>query len=382
VRAPVPLALVGGHVYSELLDVTADTTALDHGGQWVVVVPFDGPTLCARFACRTPHSGHRDAAGTPRTGTPRTGTPRTGTPRTGTPRTGTPRTGERWIGPRLDEWVSSLDRPDFEKGVLAIHDAIRAGDVYQVNLTRLLRAPLPARVPTGRTTDITALGETLAQGNPAPWSAVVRLPDQGIHIASASPELFLQRSGRTVRSMPIKGTATTPDGFTAKDRAENVMIVDLVRNDLGRVCEYGSVDVPLLLGVELHPGLAHLVTTVTGRLRPNAGWAELLGASFPPGSVTGTPKEAALTHIARLEPVSRGPYCGAIGWVDAERGEGALNVAIRTFWIEEDTLCFGTGGAITIDSDPSDEWAETELKARHLVAIASEPAGEKSVRGA
>jgi para-aminobenzoate synthetase component 1 len=152
------------------------------------------------------------------------------------------------------------------------------------------------------------------------------------------------------------------------------MIVDLVRNDLGRVCTWGTVRVPHLLEVEEHPGLVHLVSTVEGRLRPGLGWADAIGATFPPGSVTGAPKIAALDHIATLEPIERGVYCGAIGWVDADRQAGDLNVAIRTFWIDEGHLHFGTGGGITFDSDPTGEWDETELKARLLLSIATERA--------
>src|SRR5690606_25498869 len=160
-------------------------------------------------------------------------------------------------------------------------------------------------------------------------------------------------------------------GFLEKDRAENVMIVDLVRNDLGRVCEWGTVEVPSLMSVEEHPGLFHLVSTVRGRLRDGCGWADAIVATFAPGSVTGAPKLAALEVISRLEPEPRGPYCGAIGWVDADRAEGELNVAIRTFWIEDGELNLGTGGGITWDSDPDGEWRETELKARRLLAVAS-----------
>ncbi|HEY6533194.1 MAG TPA: chorismate-binding protein, partial [Acidimicrobiales bacterium] len=164
--------------------------------------------------------------------------------------------------------------------------------------------------------------------------------------------------------------------FRPKDRAENVMIVDLVRNDLGRVCVPGTVTVPALLAEEEHPGLTHLVSTVEGELRPGVGWAELLEATFPPGSVTGAPKLAAVEHISRLEPVPRGVYCGAVGWVDADRHQGELNVAIRTFWVEEDRLCLGTGGAVTWDSTAEGEWAETELKAARLLAVAS-PEGDR-----
>ena len=341
--------MVGGQLATELVDVTDDLEALDSSGFWAVVLPFEGPAVCARFAQVRPAR---------------------------------PWPGAPWTGPEPHEWTSSLDEAAFRAGVATIRESIAAGDVYQVNLTRRLSAPLPAGSGThaGGQADVAALGAALAEGNPAPYAAVVRVPGSatrsGCEVASASPERFLRRDGDRVTSGPIKGTAPTADGLTAKDRAENVMIVDLVRNDLGRVCEFGSVAVPALLAVEHHPGLVHLVSTVSGRLRPGRGWADAIRATFPPGSVTGAPKIAALEHIARLEPVSRGVYCGAVGWVDADRGVGDLNVAIRTFWIEpgEDgraQLHFGTGGGITWDSDPADEWAETELKARRLLEVAS-----------
>jgi len=137
------------------------------------------------------------------------------------------------------------------------------------------------------------------------------------------------------------------------------------------VCLPGSVIVPNLLERQHHPGLDHLVSTVEGELRPNVGWPELIEATFAPGSVTGAPKIAAVRRIHELEPVDRNIYCGSIGWVDADRSIGELNVAIRTFWVNEDRLCFGTGGAITWDSTADDEWAETELKAERLIALAS-----------
>lgn len=334
--APAPLAVVGDRLCTDLIDVTSDLAALDSEGFWAVIVPYTGAPTCARF---------------------------------GTVRPARPWTGRPWRGPAPDTWRSSLDEAGFSSGVRSIRDAIAAGDVYQVNLTRRLRAPLDDP-PNQR---IEALGAALAAGNPAPYSAVVSLPDHGVAVASASPERFLSRSGDVVSSSPIKGTAATPDDFLAKDRAENVMIVDLVRNDLGRVCEFGSVDVPALLSVEAHPGLFHLVSTVTGRLRAGYGWAEAIAATFPPGSVTGAPKISACSTIDRLEPEPRGVYCGAIGWVDADRTVGDLNVAIRTFWIEDGDLNFGTGGGITWDSTPEGEWAETELKARNLLRLASGP---------
>jgi para-aminobenzoate synthetase component 1 len=331
-----PLAVVGGRVLTDLVEVTADLEALDadRDGTWAVVLATDAAPVCARFARSRPAR---------------------------------PWPGPPWPGVAggPDAWTTSLDGAAFRRGVAMIREAIAAGDVYQVNLTRRLSAPLPPDA------DVAALGAALAVGNPAPFSAVVRLPDHGVHVASASPERFLERDGDRVWSSPIKGTAATEGGFLAKDRAENVMIVDLVRNDLGRVCEWGSVTVPALCAVEHHPGLVHLVSTVEGTLRPGVGWAGAIAATFPPGSVTGAPKIAALGMIATLEPVPRGPYCGAVGWIAGGGRRGALNVAIRTFWFADGEIRFGTGGGITWDSDPDGEWAETELKASRLIGLAS-----------
>jgi para-aminobenzoate synthetase component 1 len=330
-----PIAVEGGQLFTGLVDVTTDVTALDGGvGIWAVVAEFEGDVVCARFDDARP---------------------------------ATPWPFEPWVGPSRDAWTSSLDEAGFTKGVDVVREAISRGDVYQVNLCRVLSAPIDSDA------DVAALGAALADGNPAPYSAVVRLPDYDVHVASASPERFLRRDGDIVTSQPIKGTAAAIDGFLAKDYAENVMIVDLVRNDLGRACDFGSVNVPALCAVEPHPGLVHLVSTVTGRLRDGAGWAELFDGTFPPGSVTGAPKLAALDMIGALEPVPRGPYCGAIGWVDAERNVGDLNVGIRTFWLSDGQIHFGTGGGITWDSTPAGEWAETELKARRLLSVASSP---------
>jgi para-aminobenzoate synthetase component 1 len=326
------LAVVGDRLLTGLRDVTSDLTALDTTGFWAVVLPFDGEPLCARFDHVRPARPWR---------------------------------GRPWVGVDPTSWTSSLDRHAFEDGVRAIRAAIERGDVYQVNLTRVLSAPLPAGA------DVAALGAALAEGNPAPFSAVVRLPGQDVHVASASPERFLERDGDRIWSSPIKGTAARADAFLPKDRAENVMIVDLVRNDLGRVCGWGTVHVPALCTVEPHPGLVHLVSTVEGRLRPGLGWADAIDATFPPGSVTGAPKLAALGHVAALEPASRQVYCGGVGWVDADARRGALNVAIRTFWFDDGHIRFGTGGGITWDSDPAGEWAETELKAHRLLGVAA-----------
>jgi len=331
----VDVAVVGGCLLTGLRDVTEDLTALDapRRGRWAVVVPFEGPPVCARFDAWRPARQPFGTGGT--------------------------------VPVPPSAWTTSLDREGFGKGVDAVREAVMEGDVYQVNLCRRLSAPLPPGF------EVLGLAAALARDNPAPHAAAIEIRSVGLAVASASPELFLRRRGDVVETRPVKGTAGTGDGFLAKDRAENVIIVDLVRNDLGRVCRYGSVEVTELCREEHHPGLFHLVSTVRGRLRPDVGWAELLAATFPPGSVTGAPKLAALDTIGRLEPVPRGVYCGAVGWVDAETGDGDLNVAIRTFWVEDGGIHLGTGGGITWDSTPEGEWQETELKARNLLAVAA-----------
>ncbi|MFG2787790.1 chorismate-binding protein [Streptomyces sp. NPDC048419] len=335
----LPLARFGDRVATGLLDVTGDPAALDSTGFWAVVADFEGRLTCARF---------RDVREEP---------------------VPAPVPGE-WRGPATGDWTSSLDRGAYTAGVRRIREHIAAGDVYQANLCRVLSAPVAAGA------DVDALTAVLARGNPAPYAGTIRLPGQGVEIATASPELFLRRDGRVVESGPIKGTGRTEADLLDKDYAENVMIVDLVRNDIGRVCATGTVTVPDLCAVEKHPGLVHLVSTVHGELREGAGWPELLDATFPPGSVTGAPKSSALRIIDALETAPRGPYCGGIGWVDADRGTAELAVGIRTFWIERAAegaavLRFGTGAGITWGSDPEAEWRETELKASRLLAVAS-----------
>ncbi|MEV8044253.1 chorismate-binding protein [Streptomyces griseoluteus] len=334
-----PLARFGDRLATGLLDVTSDPAALDSTGFWAVVADFEGALTCARFA-----DVRRAPVPAPVPGA--------------------------WRGPAPEDWTSSLDRAAYMSAVRRIREHIAAGDVYQANLCRVLSAPV------GPDADVDALTALLARGNPAPYAGTVRLPEHGVEIATASPELYLRRTGRAVESGPIKGTGRTEADLLEKDYAENVMIVDLVRNDLGRVCATGSVTVPELCVTEKHPGLVHLVSTVRGELSEGTGWAELLAATFPPGSVTGAPKPSALAIIAALETAPRGPYCGGIGWVDADRGTAELAVGIRTFWIDRSAdgpaaLRFGTGAGITWGSDPSAEWRETELKRARLLTVAS-----------
>ncbi|WP_449481211.1 chorismate-binding protein [Streptomyces avidinii] len=340
-----PLARFGGLLATDLRDVTSDPGALDSSGFWAVTADFEGRLVCARFGDVRP-----DPVPAPVPGA--------------------------WRGPDAGQWTSSLGRDAYVAGVRRIREHIEAGEVYQANLCRVLSAPLPEEPGPGGAADVDALTALLARGNPAPYAGTIRLPAHGVEIATASPELYLRRTGRRIESGPIKGTGRTAADLLPKDHAENVMIVDLVRNDLGRVCATGSVTVPELCALEEHPGLVHLVSTVAGELADGAGWPELLAATFPPGSVTGAPKSSALRIIEALETAPRGPYCGGIGWVDADRGTAELAVGIRTFWIDRrppggPRLCFGTGAGITWGSDPDREWAETELKAARLLRVAS-----------
>jgi para-aminobenzoate synthetase component I len=350
-----PLARFGPLLATDLREVTKDPAALDSKGWWAVVADFEGGVTCARFGDVRPDPGPRPGAA-------------------------------GWNGPAGHAWTSSLDHAAYTAGVGRIREYIAAGTVYQANLCRVLSAPLPDARP--ESSDIDALGAALAAGNPAPYAGTVRLPAHGVEVATASPELYLRREGDVVTSGPIKGTGRTAGDLLEKDHAENVMIVDLVRNDLGRVCATGSVTVPELCAVEAHPGLVHLVSTVRGRIASRhrgSAWTGLLDGTFPPGSVTGAPKHSALDVIRSLETVPRGPYCGGVGWVDADRRTGELAVGIRTFWIDRarpaPVLRFGTGAGITWGSDPEREWAETELKASRLLAVASGTGPEEPAPG-
>ncbi len=263
----------------------------------------------------------------------------------------------------LRGWRSSLDRHSFERAVEQILRNLRDGDCYQVNLTR--------RLETDAAVDPVDLFRAIVAGNPSPHAALVRIG--GIAVVSASPERFLRRDGARVETRPIKGTSSDRAllAASAKDRAENVMIVDLARNDLGRVCRYRSVHVPALCEIEQHPGLYHLVSTVTGTLKDGVRTGELIAAVFPPASVTGCPKPRVLEIIENLEPVRRGVYCGAVGFIDADNDVLDQNVSIRTFTITGGRTYFGVGSGIVADSDPEAEWDETELKAARLLALAA-----------
>ena len=314
---------MGGRLATNLVEISHDPQCLDDGNFWAVSTTFENQFTAARFATVI------EASFPKHSWTPLQGT-----------------------------WSSSASVDQYLEYVEEIRKAIAQGWVYQVNACRRLAHPDQGQSLRG-------LFSKILENNPAPWASYFEIP--GLMIASASPELFLSRDGLNVKSSPIKGTQPTQTvGFGCKDRAENVMIVDLMRNDLGRICKSGSVEVPRLLSSEEHPGLQHLVSDVQGQLVDNISWKEIISALSPPGSVSGAPKSSAIQVIAKNES-ERGPYCGALGWVEGDKA--VLSVAIRTFWRDEQ-INFGTGAGITWGSDPQSEWEETQLKAQRLISIA------------
>jgi para-aminobenzoate synthetase component 1 len=263
---------------------------------------------------------------------------------------------------------SNFSRREYLEAVDRVLEYIRAGDCFQVNFAQRLLYPA-----NGSGADLYCL---LRQRNPAPFAGYFDLGD--FVVASASPERFLCVQDGKVESRPIKGTR--PRGknrdeermrgqellASPKDRAENIMIVDLLRNDLGRVCSYGSVRVPALCELETYGFVHHLVSEVRGELRQGLGTIDLLRAAFPGGSVTGAPKIRAMEIIAELEPDARGPYCGCLGWFGFD-GSMDTNILIRTFTMGGGWLQFPVGGGIVADSDPEREYDETWLKAEGML---------------
>lgn len=318
-----PLFWMGGRLATELIEVSHDPKCLDDGDFWAVSTTFEGVFTAAKFKSVV------DA----------------------------PFPASTWsLFDRI--WQSSLNRDEYIGYVEDIRRQIAEGWVYQVNACRKLTHPDNGQSLRG-------LFSQILENNPAPWASYFEIPE--LMIASASPELFFKRDGLIVKTSPIKGTQPTgAQSFGGKDKAENVMIVDLMRNDLGQICKSGTIEVPRLLSSEEHPGLQHLVSDVQGELKENIAWNEILDSLSPPGSVSGAPKSSATQIIFDTEK-ERGPYCGALGWIQGDKA--VLSVAIRCFW-KDSGINFGTGAGITWGSDASDEWEETQLKARRLIAIA------------
>ncbi len=258
---------------------------------------------------------------------------------------------------RIGEWEPTFTPEQHAEAVDEVRAAIARGDVYQVNVVQHLSAPFEG--------DPDGLADALAPLRPRVPRA---LHGRGWSIVSASPELFLARRGDRIWTKPIKGTRPLgEDVDDPKDEAEHVMIVDLERNDLSRVCRLGSIVWPELLAQRELAGVTHLVSTVEGRLRPGAGLAEILRATFPGGSITGAPKIAAIDQIARLEPVGRGASMGALGTV-RPNGDFDLTLTIRTFAVADGRVHLWVGGGIVWDSDAEAEIEESWVKARPLLA--------------
>jgi aminodeoxychorismate synthase component I len=278
---------------------------------------------------------------------------------------------------------SNLSRAEFLTAVARVQRYIRAGDIYQVNLAQRLAAPCEL---SGW-----ELFTRLLAVSPAPFAAYLDCGD--FQIASSSPEQFLRLSGSHIVTRPIKGTRprsadATRDAQWAyelqtspKELAELVMITDLLRNDLGRICEYGSVLVPELARLERFAQVQHLVSTVEGRLRTDVTHFAALASAFPGGSITGAPKFRAMEIIDELEPLGRGPYCGCLGYLGFNR-ESQLSISIRTAIKQADTAYFHVGAGIVADSVPEAEYEETLAKARGFVdALNLAPVGvQASVR--
>jgi para-aminobenzoate synthetase component 1 len=273
-----------------------------------------------------------------------------------------------WDVPGRYGLLSNFSRDGYLQAVARAIEYVHAGDVFQVNLSQRLLYPAPARAAD--------FYLALRASNPAPFAGYFDLGD--FVIASSSPEQFLALDGDEVVTRPIKGTRSrgyTPEEDlylrldlreSEKDRAENVMIVDLLRNDLSRVCRPHTVRVPRLFELERHPTVHHLVSEVRGRLREGVTAADLLRASFPGGSVTGAPKVRAMAIIAELEPTARGPYCGSLAWIAFHGGMGA-SILIRTVTCGKGWLQLPAGGGIVADSRPEDEYQETLDKAAGMV---------------
>jgi len=288
---------------------------------------------------------------------------------------------EQSAGPAPVRWRSELSRPDYLDRVGQVLEYIRAGDIYQANFTQRFLADVDG------TLDAYALYERLRRLSPAPFAAFLNCGPR-LRLAGASPERFIRlRADRTIETRPIKGTRPRhPDPATdaaaaaelsasIKDRAENLMITDLLRNDLARVSEVGSVKVPVLFGLESFASVHHLVSVVTSRLLPGLGPVDLLRAACPGGSITGAPKIRAMQIIDELEVARRGAYCGSVAWIGFD-GAMDSNIVIRTLSVTQDHVIAQAGGGIVADSDPAAEHEEMLVKARAQLRAAGELAEE------
>lgn len=278
---------------------------------------------------------------------------------------------------KIEALRSMVSKKEYLAQIRTIHEWLREGDVYQVNLSQQFKSHLFQPEKYTHTDTAWQLYRRLTTVNPAPFSVFLPV-DSDKTVLSASPELFFRLRDRKVCMRPIKGTAPRKDisilderekeklWNSEKDQAELVMIVDLERNDLGRVCEYGTITVPELRKLETYATVHHLVATIEGQLRKDMDVFDLVRSTFPCGSITGAPKLRAMERINQLEKVSREVYTGSIGWIDFT-GNADFNVAIRTLLAHQDELTFNVGGGIVIDSLPEKEYEETLYKGEGLV---------------
>ncbi len=277
--------------------------------------------------------------------------------------------------PPISGWISNFTQAAYHAAVEQVRTHILDGDIYQANISQRFTTKLPDGFSAF------AFYAALRAANPAPFAAYLTCGD--IVIASSSPELLLRKRGGDIETRPIKGTiARSPDEAedalrresllaSEKDRAENIMIVDLLRNDLSRVSEPFSVQVPILCGLESYAGVHHLVSVVTGHLSPGKDAVDLIATCFPGGSITGAPKRRAMQIIAAIEQIPRGYYCGAIGYLGFD-GAMDLNIAIRTAVMKDGEVQIQAGGGITRLSEPQAEYDETFAKVKRLFAAFSE----------
>jgi para-aminobenzoate synthetase component 1 len=331
------LVALGQKASANLVEVTTDLGNLEDSGTWIILAYFDTPVVAMRFADWSSTADY--AAG-------------------------------GWSG--CGTWESLTPKNEYIHLVNKARSQIADGMMYQVNVCRQLRSELK------EDRDLFSVYRALQASAYKENLFYIRLnkdvskyfDSHEVEILSFSPEVFLSRRDEILTTKPIKGTAKKNEAFLQKDIAENIMIVDLMRNDLSKVCREDSISVPSLLTREELPYASQLVSEVRGQIQAGKTWQDIFDATFPPGSVSGAPKSSALKFISEFE-AQRNIYCGAFGIIDSMTNEALLKVAIRTFWKNGDYLYYGTGAGITWGSDAETEWEETELKAQTLLELVS-----------
>ncbi|MGA1248050.1 MAG: chorismate-binding protein [Candidatus Nanopelagicales bacterium] len=331
------LVALGQKASANLVEVTTDLGNIEDSGTWIVLAYFETPIVALRFEDWTSIDEHTDGG---------------------------------WSG--CGKWESLTSEDKYIQLVNEAKSQIADGIIYQVNVCRQLRSKMTDE------RDLFSLYRALQTTDYSENLFYIRLNAEvskyfnsnEIEIVSFSPEVFLSRKGDLLTTKPIKGTAKKDEEFLQKDIAENIMIVDLMRNDLSKVCKEDSISVPTLLTRSELPYASQLVSEVRGQIQPGKTWHDIFEATFPPGSVSGAPKSSALKFISECES-ERNIYCGAFGIIDSTNKDAVLNVAIRTFWKDGEYLYYGTGAGITWGSDAETEWEETELKAQTLLELVS-----------